>query len=61
MTGGDPKAIADQAVAAMNLVVSTARTQLPTPPSITPKPSRTPDTDRKHVDNKGKGDHEGDD
>jgi hypothetical protein len=57
---GDAKAIADQAVAAMTLVVNTVKTQIPAAaaatPKLSPKPTRTPE--RHVMDNKGKsGEH----
>jgi hypothetical protein len=63
VTGSDPQTIADNAVAAMQVVFDTAIAQLPPPTTASPKPHRTPDaTDRRH-DGKGsdnKGEH-GDD
>ncbi len=42
----DPKAIADEAIAAMKLVVDTAKADLAKLPAATPKPTHTPRPDR---------------
>jgi hypothetical protein len=65
-TGTDPKAIADQAVAAMTLAFNTAKATLDALPTPTPHATRTPETrtsdhkssDRGHDEHDG---HDGDD
>ncbi len=61
--GTDPKAIADRAVAAMTLVVNTAKTQIPaaalaTPkatPKVSPKPTRSPEHQVMDSNKRGSG------
>jgi len=53
---GDPKSIADQAVAAMKLVFDNAKASLPVPTATSsPRASRTAEGDRSNGNGKGKG------